>query len=44
MTAARRIPYLWLEEVEDERALSWVRERNDETVASLATRARASRR
>jgi len=30
-------PYLWLEEVEGEPALSWVRERNDETLASLAT-------
>ena len=36
MTAADD-PYLWLEEIEDERALSWVRERNTETTASLAT-------
>ncbi|MGH3929825.1 MAG: S9 family peptidase, partial [Pseudonocardiaceae bacterium] len=28
-------PYQWLEEVTDERALSWVRERNAETVAEL---------
>ena len=36
MTAAED-PYLWLEDIEDERALSWVRERNAETTASLAT-------
>lgn len=29
-------PYLWLEEVEGERALAWVRERNAETRAELA--------
>ncbi|MCX2180445.1 prolyl oligopeptidase family serine peptidase [Streptomyces sp. SKN60] len=29
-------PYLWLEEVEGERALDWVRERNAETAAELA--------
>ncbi|MGW7310289.1 hypothetical protein ACWGI1_32590, partial [Streptomyces sp. NPDC054835] len=29
-------PYLWLEEVEGERALAWVRERNAETKAELA--------
>jgi prolyl oligopeptidase len=28
-------PYLWLEEVEGERALAWVRERNNETLAAL---------
>ncbi len=36
MTAAVD-PYRWLEDIEDERALSWVRERNDETVTSFAT-------
>jgi prolyl oligopeptidase len=30
-------PYLWLEEVTGERALAWVRERNDEAVAELAS-------
>ncbi|RSS48715.1 S9 family peptidase [Streptomyces sp. WAC07061] len=30
-------PYLWLEDVEGEAALSWVRERNAETVAALTT-------
>jgi len=30
-------PYLWLEEVTGERALAWVRDRNAETVATLAT-------
>lgn len=30
-------PYLWLEDVEGEDALSWVRERNAETVAALTT-------
>ncbi len=30
-------PYLWLEDVSGEEALTWVRERNDETLASLAT-------
>jgi prolyl oligopeptidase len=29
-------PYLWLEDVTGERALEWVRARNDETVAELA--------
>ncbi|MGH3489724.1 MAG: hypothetical protein ACRDP8_17680, partial [Actinopolymorphaceae bacterium] len=29
-------PYLWLEEVSGEPALSWVRERNDETLSVLA--------
>lgn len=29
---AEEDPYLWLEGVEDEKALSWVRERNDKTV------------
>ncbi len=33
-------PYRWLEEVTGERALSWVRERNAETVAELAGSAR----
>ncbi|MBT4294606.1 MAG: hypothetical protein HOD43_02230, partial [Candidatus Marinimicrobia bacterium] len=28
-------PYLWLEEVEGERALSWVREQNAITLAEL---------
>ncbi|MEU3726228.1 prolyl oligopeptidase family serine peptidase [Streptomyces sp. NPDC031705] len=30
-------PYLWLEDVDGEAALSWVRERNAETVAALTT-------
>lgn len=30
-------PYTWLEEVESERALAWVRERNAETAAGLGT-------
>jgi len=29
-------PYRWLEDVEGTEALAWVRERNAETVASLA--------
>ena len=29
-------PYLWLEAVEDEKALDWVRQRNDQTVAHFA--------
>ena len=33
-------PYLWLEDVTGERALSWVRERNAETVAQLTVGAR----
>ncbi|MGH3670510.1 MAG: S9 family peptidase, partial [Pseudonocardiaceae bacterium] len=33
-------PYRWLEEVTGERALSWVRERNTETVAELTGTAR----
>ena len=28
-------PYLWLEEVEGEKALAWARERNEETLAAL---------
>lgn len=28
-------PYVWLEEVDGERALAWVRERNDEAMAAL---------
>ncbi len=31
-------PYLWLEEVQGERALAWVRERNRESEAALMTR------
>jgi prolyl oligopeptidase len=31
-------PYLWLEDVEGERALAWVRERNAETKAALESR------
>jgi prolyl oligopeptidase len=30
-------PYLWLEDVTGERALAWVRERNAETLATIAT-------
>ncbi|MFI5761766.1 prolyl oligopeptidase family protein [Streptomyces sp. NPDC051563] len=30
-------PYLWLEDVTGEAALSWVRERNEETVSALAS-------
>ncbi len=30
-------PYLWLEDVDSERALTWVRERNDETATAFAT-------
>ncbi len=30
-------PYLWLEDVTGEQALAWVRERNEETLAGLAT-------
>ncbi|PZS37929.1 MAG: S9 family peptidase [Pseudonocardiales bacterium] len=33
-------PYLWLEDVTGERALSWVRERNAETVAELTNGSR----
>ena len=32
-------PYLWLEDVDGERALDWVRARNDETAAVLQTSA-----
>ena len=32
-------PYLWLEDVQGERALAWVRERNAESQAALQTRA-----
>ena len=32
-------PYLWLEEVQGERALAWVRERNRDSEAALMTRA-----
>ena len=32
-------PYLWLEDVQGERALAWVRERNRESEAALMTRA-----
>lgn len=31
-------PYLWLEEVESEKSLSWVRERNRQTVTALEAR------
>ncbi|WP_092531599.1 prolyl oligopeptidase family serine peptidase [Amycolatopsis arida] len=36
-------PYLWLEDVTDERALDWVRARNAETTAELADRPRFGR-
>jgi prolyl oligopeptidase len=36
--AATEDPYLWLEEVQGERALAWVRERNRESEAALMTR------
>ncbi|MFD7974375.1 prolyl oligopeptidase family protein [Streptomyces sp. NPDC059071] len=35
-TSPEADPYLWLEDVEGERALAWVRERNAETAAELA--------
>ena len=36
--AATTDPYLWLEEVQGDRALAWVRERNRESEAALMTR------
>ena len=35
-------PYLWLEEIEGERALAWVREQNTRSLAALEGRSRAS--
>jgi prolyl oligopeptidase len=35
MTVAEHDPYLWLEEIDSEAALDWVRARNAETVGSL---------
>ncbi len=39
-SGARVDPYLWLEEVEGERALAWVRDRNDDCTADLASGSR----
>ena len=36
MTADERDPYLWLEEIDSDASLGWVRERNAETLGSLA--------
>src|SRR5512147_68724 len=41
--AANTDPYLWLEEVEGEQALSWAREQNARTLAELQGDARFAR-